>query len=62
MDSDGMCTMVACRDGSLRLLSSPLSRGFVQASTPGNESVSVSCSRCSPRQVSFDAMVPSALM
>lgn len=34
MDSDGMCTVVACKDGSLRLLSSSL-KGFVQASAPG---------------------------
>lgn len=32
MDSDGMCTVVACKDGSLRVLSSPLPKGFVQAS------------------------------
>lgn len=32
MDSDGRCTVVACRDGSLRLLASPSDGGFVQAS------------------------------
>lgn len=32
MDSDGHCTVVACRDGSLRLLASRSDGGFVQAS------------------------------
>lgn len=32
MDSDGRCTVVACRDGSLRLLGSLEDGGFTQAS------------------------------
>lgn len=32
MDSDGRCTVVACRDGSLRLLGSLKDGGFTQAS------------------------------
>lgn len=34
MDSDGRCTVVACKDASLRLLSSLDDGGFVQASGP----------------------------
>lgn len=32
MDSDGCCTVVACKDASLRLLGSLDDGGFVQAS------------------------------
>lgn len=34
MDSDGCCTIVGCRDGSLRMLDSHDGRGFAQASFP----------------------------
>lgn len=33
MDSDGRCTVIACKDGSVRFLGSLQDGGFVQART-----------------------------
>ena len=62
MDSDGMCTVVACRDGSLRLLSSPLSKGFVQASTDESIPLRVARNVCRAPSLSLCPVAAIALV